>query len=98
MVVAIPPISTAALSGISVFDAGIAPRAARLTKIGNSSTSTGVSLTAIDSAIAATSETSRPICRFHLNSRSSRCAAGSSAPVTTSPRPMIIRAQIVISA
>ncbi len=98
IVVARPPISDAALSGISVFDAGKAPRAANVTKIGISSTSTGVLLTNIDSAKAMRSENSNPICRLNLNTRSSRRAAGSSAPVTIRPLPKIINAQMVISA
>ena len=98
MVVAMPPISEAALSGISVFEAAIAPRMARCTKIGISSTSTGVLLTPIDSRKVITSENSSPSWRLILNNRSRNRAAGSSAPVTTSPRPMIISAQIVISA
>ena len=98
IVVAIPPINDAALSGISVFEAAIAPRIASCTKIGIRRTSTGVLLTPIDSRKVTTSENNRPSWRLTLNSRSRNRAAGSSAPVTTSPRPMIIKAQIVISA
>ena len=98
MVVAIPPISDAALSGISVFEAAMAPRMARCTKIGISRTSTGVLFTPIERRKVTTSEKSRPSCRLILNNRSRNRAAGSSAPVTTSPLPMIISAQIVISA
>ena len=47
IVVAMPPISTALLTGISVRDAGMPPRPASVTRIGSSSTSTGVSLTSM---------------------------------------------------
>ena len=98
MVVARPPSRDEALSGISVFDAGIAPLAASVTKIGISSTSTGVLFTPIDSAKAINNENSRPSCRLILNIRPRKRAAGSSAPVTTSPLPITISAQMVINA
>eukprot|EP00536_Pseudo-nitzschia_multiseries_P015937 jgi/Psemu1/44313/gm1.44313_g len=75
-----PPISDAALSGISVFEAAIAPRMARCTKIGISSTSTGVLLTPIDRRKVITNENSSPSWRLILNNRSRNRAAGSSAP------------------
>ena len=98
IVVASPPKSEAALSGINVLDAGKAPRSANATKIGIISTSTGVLLTTIDSVKAMNSENSNPSCKLALNIRSRTRAAGSSAPVTTNPRPITISAQIVISA
>ena len=98
MVVAMPPIRTAALSGISVFEAAMAPRSARPTKTGSNRTSTGVSLTIIDRIIARSSETSMPRCLLSFQTVARRRVAGSSAPVTTRPRPMTIKAQIVISA
>ena len=60
MVVAMPPIRTAQLIGISVLEAGIAPRAASCTRIGSSRTSTGVSLIIIDREKAISSVTSIP--------------------------------------
>ena len=98
IVVARPPSSAAAFSGISVFEAGSAPRAARATNIGIRSTKTGVLFTTLESRNAISSENSRPICKLNLNTRSRNRAAGSSAPVTTRPRPMIISAQMVIKA
>ena len=52
----------------------------------------------IDNRNVTTSENSRPSCRLTLNSRSRNLAAGSRAPVTTSPLPMIMSAQMVIRA
>ena len=98
MVVAIPPSKTAALTGISALEDAISPLAAIATMIGISSTITGVSLTNIDRKKASSSAVSRPSWALARNTLSSSRAKGSSAPVTTSPRPMIISAQIVISA
>ena len=98
IVVDMPPIRMAALTGISVCEAGIPPCCASCTRIGNNSTSTGVSLTTMLIAAASASVTNNPSQRLTRQTRVSTHAAGSSAPVTTSPRPRIINAQIVIKA
>jgi len=61
IVVAMPPIRIALLTGISVRDAGMPPREAIATRIGSISTSTGVSLTIMLSIIAITKVTRSPI-------------------------------------
>ena len=98
MVVAIPPINTALLTGINVCEAGIPPRAARDTRMGSNNTMTGVSFTIMLRNMASTSVTSRPSWRLNRHTFVSVRAAGSSAPVVTRPRPMIISAQIVTRA
>jgi hypothetical protein len=50
------------------------------------------------SVIASSSVTSSPTCWLNRQTRVSMRAAGSSAPVVTSPRPITINAQMVISA
>lgn len=92
------PISTALLMGISVREAGIPPREASATMIGNSSTSTGVSLTIMLITMASTRVVRKPTPRLKRHNLVRRRAAGSSAPVATKPRPMTISAQIVMSA
>ncbi len=98
IVVAIPPISTALLMGISVREAGMPPCAAIAAMIGIISTSTGVSLTIMLRPNASKSVTARPICWLCRQTRISRRDTGSSAPVVTRPRPSTISAQIVTSA
>ena len=98
IVVDMPPIRMALLTGMSVREAGIPPRDASAARMGSISTSTGVSLTIMLSSIARTRVTSSPTCRLKRQTLVSSRDVGSSAPVVTSPRPMIISAQIVISA
>ena len=61
MVVDIPPISTALLTGISVREAGMPPFAAIAAITGSIRTSTGVSLTIMLMPKASSSVTTRPI-------------------------------------
>ena len=98
IVVDMPPISTALLTGISVRDAGMPPLAAIAAMIGSIRTSTGVSLTIMLRPNASNSVTNRPSCWFSRHTRVSNRDTGSNAPVVTSPRPSTISAQMVTSA
>ena len=98
MVVDMPPIRIAQFTGMRVCAAGTPARVASRSRIGSVSTSTGVSLTNMLSAMQTSSENNMPSERLKFHSRPRARAAGSSAPVMTRPRPRIIRQQIAISA
>ncbi len=98
MVVAIPPMITAKFIGISIFDVEPPARSARPITTGIRMTTTGVSLMTMLRPIATASSASMAIKWLNAHSRARTRATGSSAPVTMSARPRIIRLQIATRA